>query len=303
MSWTLYRWTWRLVSPLFIGWTPSGALHRCRTYVPARTVWGALTAELARREADGEPAYREVGEDLRMNARFSYLYPAERVGTEWRAWLPEYRAGEGLCWVREGREGAVHDRRFRRRLLWTRSGTAIDPASDSALEGSLRETECLQTRWRGDDGSPGGPVAMVGYVLIKKSGSLSERIPRITALFVGGDTRYGLGRLERLERDAQDSDTTLFGAAVELDLDEPRIVTDRLVAHAHANGAESLSGNQEAIGGWDMAGQQTNCCISGPAWTPGSRSTCGTALAWQLLQNGMLQRARTDADAGPDLSD
>jgi hypothetical protein len=85
VSWSLHRWTWRVASPLFVGAAPSGALNRCRLYVPARPLWGALTAELARDEADHDPAYREIGNELRKHVRFSYLFPAERVGSDWLA--------------------------------------------------------------------------------------------------------------------------------------------------------------------------------------------------------------------------
>lgn len=287
MSWSLHRWTWRVASPLFVGATPSGALNRCRVYLPARPLWGALTAELARREAAvGDPAYRKVGDDLREHIRLSYLYPAESADAGWAAWLPQYRAGDGLCWVREGSDDSVADRRFRRRLLWTRPGTAIDPDSDSALDGSLRETECVQTRWRHDDGSPGGPVAIVGYVWVRQNAGLLDRVSSVATLFVGGDTRYGLGRLYRASMEPA---TAVFGATVELDGDEPRVVTGRPLAHAQPGGDVMICGDQEAVGGWDMTGQQEDRRISGPVWTPGSRCEDGTAPTWELLQSGMLR--------------
>jgi hypothetical protein len=68
--------------------------------------------------------------------RLTYLYPAEMVSGAWRAWLPQYRTGEGLCWTREGESAAVPDRRFRQRLLGTRPATAVDPDNDSAADGS-----------------------------------------------------------------------------------------------------------------------------------------------------------------------
>lgn len=286
MSWSLHRWTWRVASPLFVGATPSGALNRCRVYLPARPIWGALTAELARHEAHGDPAYREVGDDLREHVRLSYLYPAESAGTDWLGWLPQYRAGDGLCWVREGSDDSVADRPFRRRLLWTRPGTAIDPDSDSALDGSLRETECVQTRWRHGDGSAGDPVAMVGYVWVRQNVGQLDRVSTVTTLFAGGDTRYGLGRLER---SSMEPAIAVFGATVDLGDDEPRIVTDRPLAHAHAGGDVAISGDQEAVGGWDTTGQQRDRRISEPVWTPGSRCEDGTSPTWELLQSGMLR--------------
>lgn len=269
MSWHLFRWTWRLDGPLFVGATPAGALNRCRLYVPARAVWGAVTAELARLEGDDDQRYRTVGKELHQNARFSYLYPAESIGGRWLAWLPEYRDGDGLVWAREDDvNGAVADRRFRRLLLWTRPATAIDPDSDSALEGSLRETECVQPRWRRDDGSPGNPVGLVGYVFLLDGEDLAQRLSTLRTLLVGGDTRYGLGRLERV---AMVPAEKFFGAVVTLDEGEAYVLTPRALGHALAVNGVPMCGDLEAIRGWDMTGQRQGRRITGPVWIPGSR--------------------------------
>lgn len=269
MSWQLFRWTWRLEGPLFVGTSPAGALNRCRLYVPARAVWGALTAELTRLEATDDQQYRQVGQELREYARFSYLYPAELAARDWLAWLPEYREGDGLVWVREDTCAPLSDRRFRRRLLWTRPATAIDRDNDSALEGSLRETECVQPYWRRDD-SLANPVGMVGYVFLRDGEDLRKRLSALSTLFVGGDIRYGLGRLNRV---AMVPAKEFFGATVAVDDAEPRVFTKRTLGHALAANGTPMSGQQEAIGGWDMASeQQGELRISGPLWAPGSRA-------------------------------
>lgn len=276
MSWQLFRWTWRLDSPLFVGATPAGALNRCRLYVPARAVWGAVTAELARLEGDDDQRYRPVGGELRKNARFSYLYAAESRGEHWLAWLPEHRESDRLVWVREGdANGVVPDRLFRRLLLWTRPATAIDPDNDSALAGSLRETECVQPYWRRDDGSLGNPVGMVGYVFLRNGEDLAKRLLALHTLFVGGDTRYGLGRLERV---AVESAKEFFGVPVTLDHAEPHVSTKRVLAHALVVNGASMCGEMEAIGGWDMTGQQQGSRMNGPAWTPGSQVVGGEGI-------------------------
>lgn len=289
MSWSLHRWVWRATSQVFVGTTPSGALNRCRIYIPARPLWGALTAELARYEAadaSRAPSYRPVGADLRDEARLSYLYPGELTAAGWRAWLPDYQAGVGLSWIREDGGQPVPERRFRRRVLWTRPGTSIDPDSDSSLDGSLRETECVQSRWRHDDGSAGDSLALIGYVLFKQDSGLKERTDALKTLFVGGDTRYGLGRLERV---SMNTATHLFGASVDLGGLNPRIVSTRLLGHGSVDGGHSLSGGQEAIGGWDMTGQQRDRKISGPLWTPGSRCEHEGAATWEILPSGVFR--------------
>jgi hypothetical protein len=288
VTWELYRWTWRVVSPLFIGTTPSGALNRCRVYVPARPLWGAITAELARLEGDKEPQYRQVGDALREHAGFSYLFPAERGGDDWPAWLPEYREGAGLVWAREGCEAVLADRNIRRQLLGTRPATAVDPDSDSALDGSLRETECVQTSWRRGEGTTSDPVAMVGYVFVRRESDLAQRLPALDRIFLGGDTRYGLGRLDRV---AMTRAPTLFGATVDLGQANPHVVASRVLAHVLFHEELPMCGEQEALGGWDMTGHQQDRRISGPAWTPGSRPLDGRSRTWAIVESGMARLA------------
>lgn len=289
MSWNLRRWTWRLASPLFVGTTPSGALKRCRIYVPARPLWGAITSELARLEGDKGPKYQQVGDTLREQARFSYLFPAERVGNDWLAWLPEYHDGVGLVWAREGggdRNAVLADRQIRRQLLGTRPATSIDPGSDSALDGSLRETECVQTWWRRGGGAANDPVAMVGYVFVRNGSDLTQRLSALDRIFIGGDTRYGLGRLDLV---ATIPATTFFGATVDLDQAHPHVVASRLLAHVLSHDDLPMCGEQESVGGWDMTGRQQDRRISGPAWTPGSRSWDGKDRSWAVTETGLAR--------------
>lgn len=75
VTWSLFRWVWRLEGSLHVGMLPAGSLNRTRLYVPSRAFRGALTAELSRREA--------------------------RDGKAWHAWLPTYREGLGLAWARQ----------------------------------------------------------------------------------------------------------------------------------------------------------------------------------------------------------
>lgn len=290
MTWSLFRWVWQLEGSLHVGMPPAGSLNRTRLYVPARAVWGALTAELSRREAQSnkEPPYQSVGESLQKDYRFTYLYPAEQVEKNWRAWLPTYREGLGLAWAREDQpDVVVGDRRFRRRLLSTRPGTSIDASTDAAEDGSLRETECMETRWRDDGGRDAGPAAMVGYVFIRtakandKYPSERRRLNDVDTLFVGGDTRYGLGRLRRVAFDLV-KQSRAFGGAVTLDADVPQVELSTAWAHAHAQ--TSLSGALELLGGWDR-GSLRNLDQAAPLWQPGSCSA--NLLRWSIEADGL----------------
>ncbi len=247
MAWSLYRWVWQVKSPLHIGMAPAGMLNRTRLYVPARTLWGALTAELARFGRPGFPEYKQVGDKLRKETRLSYLYPAEAVDGKWMAWFPQYQEETGLVWKREGGR-TEEERKFRMRLLITRPGTAIEPESDTAAEGTLREFELISPYWRSGEISP-QPVALVGYIFVKDA-SLWKRPGSIRVLWLGGDTRYGLGQLERLTWEPADR---FFGEETDLQGGDPVVTTSRVLAHTRPGSGEApLVGSMERLGGWDM---------------------------------------------------
>jgi len=270
MTWSLHRWVWLVEAPLFVGAPPAGSLNRCRPYVLARGIWGALTSESAQAGANAFPDYRGRGKTLRECTRFTYLYPAARMDGTWRAWLPEYVPGAGLVWRREdhsgaSNNGAVPDRQFRRWLIDARAGTAIDADSDTAAEATLRETECVMTNWRAKSPAGREPVAMAGYVFLKDTPA--SDLDAVTTLFIGGDTRYGLGRLRRAEfKDAQ----TVFGARPALDGGDPRVLTSRLLGHGTSG--RDVCGAREALTGWDRTEPNPLLNLSAPRWTPGSRT-------------------------------
>lgn len=286
MSWLLYRWTWQLEAPLHIGMPPAGSINRCRLYVPARTLWGALTAELTRSQNGNFPDYRTVGDNLQKKTRLGYLFPAEHVNGQWEAWLPMYRENKGLVWQRERSNEELEDRAFRIRLLSTHPGTAIEPESDTAADGSLRETEIVNAVWRETTGAPGSRVAFVGYLFVRNDDTADAadtiriagcNVPDI--LWVGGDTRYGFGKLQRLAcKPAKD----FFGWTVDSGSDDPGVESQRLLAHAPVakENAEAMRGGQEILASWDYGTPRSN---SKAFWQPGS--VAGDALPWLIRQD------------------
>jgi hypothetical protein len=278
MIWSLHRWAWLIEAPLFVGAPPAGSLNRCRPYVLARGMWGALTSESAQAGANGFPDYRRQGKTLRERVRFTYLYPAARVNGTWRAWLPEYACARGLVWRREGNtNGSVADRPFRRWIIDARPGTAIDADCDTAAEATLRETECVMTNWRAGSPSGGEPVALVGYVFLKDmpAGDLETA----TTLFIGGDTRYGLGRLRRVEFAEAD---TVFGARPMLDGSEPQVSSSHLLGHAISK--RKVYGAKEAMTMWDRTAADPLVSVGTPRWVPGSRTY--EDVAWTIDSEG-----------------
>ncbi|QJA05286.1 hypothetical protein FVE67_00110 [Thermosulfurimonas marina] len=287
MSWKMYRWIWRLEAPLHIGMYPAGMLNRTRLYVPARTLWGALTAELARRKKDSFPDYLKEGENLRQKTRLSYLFPAQPVNEKWQAWLPQYEEGQGFLWKREDEGKSAADREFRRWLLGTRPGTAIDPNSDTAAEGTLREHEVINpwSCW-GERGSP-QPVALVGYIFLSKD---TEEILDLDELFLGGDTRYGLGRIKRIE---YSEDESFFGEEVRLEK-HPVVMTKFLRAHVFSPTEVALSGALERLAMWN---HQEFESLDRVAWVPGSKpspdkKSSPEILSWVIREDGFWMQQK-----------
>lgn len=296
MSWSLFRWVWQLDGPLYVGMPPAGSLNRTRLYVPARALWGALTAELSRREAQNgkEPQYQAVGESLQKDYRFTYLYPAQKVDSTWQAWLPNFRNALGLSWAREDQpEQAEVDRRFRRRLLSTRPATSIEASTDTAEDGSLRETECIATRWQNHANRDAGPVAMQGYVLIRTGKEKAKyapakcRLDGLEVLFVGGDVRYGLGRLRRVAFERVMPER-IFGAPVTLGGNDVLRIKSA-TTWAHACHSVPLAGGLEVLGGWNR-GSIRDLETNTPAWQPGSNSE--SEIQWTIEPDGLWRPAR-----------
>ena len=273
MTWTAYKWVWRLEAPLFLGMPPAGALNRCRLYVPARALWGAITAETSRlKNANDFPDYAKCGEYIASNLRFTYLFPAEKRGDLLYVWLPKYETKKGLVW--HCNESELPDRDFRRRLLDSRPGTAIAPESDSASEGTLRETECINPWWRDANcQEESSAVLLLGYVFLRddlpRNNDFWEQLNNIDTIFVGGDTRYGLGKICRIDwRDISD-DLSVFGKGVRLDGENPEIQSDIVWGHAleaNLGHNQSSQGSKELFGGWN----QDKLWEKQLAWVPGS---------------------------------
>ncbi|NIA09293.1 MAG: hypothetical protein GWP10_06080, partial [Nitrospiraceae bacterium] len=273
MTWTLHKWVWRLDAPLFIGMPPAGTLNRCRLYIPARAMHGAVAAELARVNGDGQskfPDYGKFGHEVGLNCRFTYLYPAQKKGNQYVVWLPKYIKNKGLRWCSLDSQKDLPDRAFRQCLLDSRPGTAIAPETDSASEGTLRETECINPYWRDLHNSTvkADPVFFVGYLFLRNNG-FRRQLENINTVFVGGDTRYGLGKIKLEQWYDLPADLSVFGKPVRLENNDPEIESDFVWGHVLA-GSESpingIQGTKELLGGWEQGEPRKGCL----AWAPGS---------------------------------
>jgi hypothetical protein len=121
---------------------------------------------------------------------------------------------------------------------------------------------------------------MVGYVLLDQT---APDLRDINQIFLGGDTRYGLGRLRGEGRWEPAAD--LFGFGVELSASDPVVHADRLLAHGYGGNGdkERLCGQREVLGGWSHGSGRVERNTS-VLWTPGSVSDA--ARPWMIRAQG-----------------
>ncbi len=197
MSWRVYRLVYRLQSPLHVGARQFGTIHLTRYYLPGRNLWGAITARLtqAYRRPAGAKDYREVGEWVREHCRTGYFYPM--VGE--KLFIPRYKADRG-----EWRYGDLNEFEFEAQFITSVASTAITHDSRTAEEGSLHEIECLSPFVQAGT-LASQPVSLCGYLYLDLDHPFqtsvnaplkpSDLLDLIRKIQVGGEQRYGLGRL------------------------------------------------------------------------------------------------------------
>ena len=284
MSWHLYSLTFRLKSPLHIGFHKVMHLFRTRAYVPARPFWGALTAKLTRRLKSSN--YREVGEFLKKVMRFGYLYLSD--GND--VFLPMY-TDEGLKF------GNLPQIEFERRFISSLASTSIEPYSFTAEEGMLHEVEFISPYEINKENEEPKPVFLKGLLWIserseeKLTVQINEDNFSITdgknvvkfsdlanTLQIGGERKYGFGqlKLEKLiEVNDQDLDHLRFKGRWKEDKDEIRLEFKRdefIWSHAKYNSDLKIKGSIEPIVGrdWSDRGAGRELRSHGLCWVPGS---------------------------------
>lgn len=266
MAWTMYLVTFRLLSPLHVGWFKQGNLQRTRPYLSGKALWGALTARLTRM---GKGDYKEIGKQVNEWLAFSYFYPSTEVG-------------HVSLWPWEGQANE-----FTWRYLSSYASTALNYTQNSAEEGSLHETEYISPYTR-----EGEPVYLVGYIF-EKEGCLLEWQEALKRLQLGGERTYGWGRVQ-LIGEPQKPDAFWPGWGVNLSEGRPTLDSEEVASlYAHlrySDAADPVQGTLEPLVGRethvaDEHGQQIK--FHGLTWAPGSR--CKGAMTVQIGEFGILE--------------
>jgi hypothetical protein len=266
MNWIHYRITFRLKSPLHIGWRKVGNLKQTRRYVTGKVLWAALTARLTRDlRGDRNKDYAEIGEKINENFRFGYFYPA-LLGCCQN--LKDLR--ECFSW---------NTSNFDYLFLDSYASTAVSRI-DTSDEGTLHETEFISPVSRN-----GNTVYLVGSAWIRDP--LDEELRHwrdsLNCIRLGGERGYGWGQIKVcnnplvLERRKE----------IKITVDEEK----RVLAHVFAsNIKDELIGAIEPLVGWehDVGGNWRLTRNVNLAYVPGSVTTC--TLSFTIDQFGIWRK-------------
>jgi len=269
MIWRMYKVTYELRSPLHIGYHKMGNVQRTRYYVPARNVWGAVTEALTRCgfSTDSAPKgdYGKIGEWIKDHCAFGYWFIEENG----EPLYPCYKDGEL-------KYDPYTSAEFERRYLDTHVTTALDAATTSAAEGSLHEVEFIAPYHPAKpDKKEVLPTRIGGWVFLDETASplLGEETKWrnwLGDLQIGGERRYGFGRLQFLEM-AQDDHSP-----VELNCVRPRLRVEGntpLRAHTVISPHIQVRGAIEPLVGRTTSQSHafgSNLTRGIICWTPGS---------------------------------
>jgi hypothetical protein len=255
MTWTAYQVTFRLLSPLHIGWRKLGNLQQTRPYITGRNLWGAFTARLTR-ELGGKD-YEEVGKLVDQQLAFTYFYPSTQPDSVllW-PWPDQW---DEFAWT----------------FLGSYASTALENARN-AEAGSLHETEYIAPYT-----CAGQQVYLIGYIFEKDSCQLKWQSV-VNRLQLGGERGYGWGRVQLQGDFCQPVNNGLcFGYDLLSHDDRPRLKASgelRLLAHTRADtdgtgnrgvAIEPLVG-RETIGSTGFGKKLSHAQI---CWVPGGKVT------------------------------
>lgn len=270
MTWTLYRLTFRLLAPLHIGWFKQGNVQRTRPYVTGKSLWGALTARLARDSAIRD--YAEFGKQVGDQLAFSYFFPS----TE-----PD----QVTLWPWD------NPREFAWRYLGTYASTALDPSRNAALDGSLHETECITPYTR-----DGESVYLLGFVFERADCELNWRTA-LSRLQIGGERTRGWGRIQPY---GEPQPTNSFWSGWTIDCSDERPALRPSEQHArccaHLAFADDLIaiGEIEPLVGRETEGAHqhgTKLVWHGLYWQPGAKLIAEKKL--QIDKYGLWQPVKS----------
>jgi hypothetical protein len=132
-------------------------------------------------------------------------------------------------------------------------------------------------------------VLLSGYVFVNND-DLEKRLKTTDILFVGGDTRYGLGKIRRTEWRELSGNEHVFGKEAHLNGTHPEIQSEVVWGHGALEDSHSETlepkGVRELFAGWDKDRRQRGTLV----WAPGS--VMKESVKWKITGFGTWEFAQ-----------
>ena len=321
--WKCYKVHLEAKAPIHIGYGAKlGIVDRTRYYIPAKSVWGALTNLVAKSimENYNPKVYQEVGKSLDENIKFSYFYPVEYKKTDEKIEILQVFApcytGDGLKFGVYKDKEKISLEKFERIFISTFVSTAIDKVSKSAEEGSLHEIEFIRNKVKFS--AEVKPTVFVGYFFVRDepleteveeeeveiafTNSVEINGAKLNELWVGGERNYGLGRAKILLEKLNEKKVDLFDSGMIVDVTGEQLIVNRekwkdeFSALSHVNienlDIKLIKGNIEPLVGreWSLRGsgqeisKATICIVPGSCFYSESKLMLGNLGIWRVAK-------------------
>ncbi len=268
MTWIANRVTFRLLSPMHIGWRKLGNLQQTRPYVTGRSFWGALTARLTREY--GSKDYKGIGEKVDEQLAFTYFYPSTSKDPDAVELWPWGDNWDKFAWA----------------FLGSYASTALENGR-SAEAGSLHETEFIAPYTRNEE-----PVYLVGYIFEREDCQLDWQ-SALNKLQLGGERSYGWGRVGLEKPCDKVEDNKCFDYELDCKGDHPKIKVPKdreLWAHTDAESVDGAGTIEPFLGREtkDSSGFGKSFSDHKICWVPGSKVS--KEETFQILEKGIWKR-------------
>lgn len=263
MNWKIYELLYKIESPLHIGFHKLGYVNRTRYYVPGRVMWGAITAAFAQTK---DKQYEFWGEFFKQKCILSYFY-LYKAG---QMFLPHFTP-KGIMMGEKSIE------QFEKEFIFSFAKTAVEAETGTAEDTSLHEVEFI---------NPSPDLFLIGYLFLLKNNLKQinfERLkPTLNQLNIGGERRYGFGKITLAQEKAIKSENekmTLFGINVSIEENNQSLFfkfseNTLLFSHLEADGTDALKikGDIEPLVGreWIEKGPGQKITEVKIGWVPGS---------------------------------
>ena len=166
---------YKQIQPIHIGAGSYGVINDTRIFIPGWTMWGALTNAYGINNNWKDKDYKDDN-NKQIFENITCFYPQ----VDGKILNPSYKNGEFYL-------GNMSEKEFRKKFVTTYLSTAINSTTLNAQDESLHEIDVILPK----------DIYWVGYLKINIREKNFKGIPK--EIYVGGEVRYGLGKMELQE--------------------------------------------------------------------------------------------------------